>query len=69
MELMMLYVPVLVACSKSWRIGSCYIEACLVVLKGVTDERDVVAWNIKSGSDLLEDVVERNDSTHAGCER
>ena len=49
-------------------IGSRYTESCLVILKGMTNVRNTIIRNVKSGHYFLEDVTERNESTHAGGE-
>ena len=65
---MVLVVPVFVPYSESWRVGSCYIEACLVVFEDVADVRDVIAWDVESSHYFLEDVTERDESTNADGE-
>jgi len=58
-------VAVFIPCGEPWRIGSCHVEACLIIFEGVTDVRDAIGRNVESGSYFFEDVTERDKSAHA----
>ena len=59
-------VPVFFACCETGRIRCCNVESSLVVFKCVTDERNTVAGNFKSGSNFFENVVKGDKSTYSG---
>ena len=63
-EPMVFNVPVLVVCGKMGRISHCNVQSSLVVFKRMTDERDTIVWDTKSGSDFLEDMAKRDKSAH-----
>ena len=58
-------VPVFIPCGRPWWVGSCHIEAGLIILEGMTDMRDAVVRNIEGCSYLLEDVTEREKDMYA----